>query len=383
MKSSPALESAYRNYLAATHLKPQANALPEPQVSWTHFLEQVQTRTGPQENAFMISQTIPWFGKLKLRGEAASHEAEAARHRFEETRIRLVEEVALAWLEYAYLAKETTITAESRDLLAKLVPITEEQIRAGAPLTQKLTLELALGRMESQLDDFSGRRAESSARLKAAMGESAVDSKPLPWPTLPEGDTSIDEDFADFARELRARHPLLASLDEEISKADSNARLAHKNAIPDPTIGANVIDIGAQGDTAAGIMIGFRIPLAFKKYRAERAEAAERKAAAEAKRADAETKLLAELTGAWERLLSQARTVKRYRSELLPAAEQIIEVSEASYRADSATIRDVIDDQRDALDVRKNYWRAIADFHSAAIRIETLAGNPDPSLSLP
>ncbi len=383
LKSSPSLESAYRQYLAATHLEPQATALPEPQVSWTHFIEQVQTRTGPQENLFMISQTVPWFGKLRLRGEAAGHEAGAARHRYEEARLDLVRDVSLAWLDYAYLARETEITRESRALLAKLVPITEEQVRGGAPLTQQLTLELALGRIDSQLDELDGRRSETSARLRAAMGENAPpeNGAPLPWPDLPDAGADLDADLATLADQLRSRHPRLAALDEAVAKAEAQAALARKNAIPDPTIGANIVDIGGQGETAAGISIGFRIPLAFGKYRAERAEAAERQAAAEAARDDAELKLRAELEGAWNRFQAHARTVKRYREELLPAAEQIIEVSETSYRAGSNSVRDVIDDQRDALDVRKAYWRALAELHGSAIRVGVLAGETElPSL---
>ncbi|MCB1230024.1 MAG: TolC family protein [Verrucomicrobiae bacterium] len=379
LQKSPALESNYRQYLAATHGEPQATALPEPQVSWTHYLEAVQTRTGPQENLFMISQTLPWFGKLRLKGEAANHEAEAARLHHEDARLALIREVSLSWLEYAYLAKETAITTESRGLLAQLVPVTEEQVRGGAPLTQQLTLELALGRLDGQLDDLKGRRSEASARLRAAMGESPeIEGTPLPWPILSDESATFEGDLENLAAHLRQHHPRLAALEQGVASAEAKARLAEKNAIPDPTIGANLHDIGDGGDTAAGISIGFRIPLAFKKYRAERAEAREREKAAVAEKENAELHLLAELEGAWERFQANARTVKRYRDELLPAADRIIDVSETSYRAGSASIRDVIDDQRDALDIRKAYWRAIADLHGAAIRVGTLAGDPEP-----
>ncbi len=382
MSRNPALEAAYYRHLAATRVNPQVTSLPEPQMTWTHFVEQVQTRTGPQENQFMISQTIPWFGKLRLRGEVADHEAEAARLGYEDVRLALVRDVSLAWFDYAYLARETEITRESRDLLGSLSPIVEEQVRAGAPLTRQLTLELALGRMETQLDELAGRRGEASARLRALMGDDTADREPLSWPELTDPGERAGKDFDNLLTQLRERHPRLAALDEMASSAKTKSLLARKNALPDPIIGASVIDIGDQGDTAAGISIGFRIPLAFRKYRAEREEAADRERVALADREDAELRLRAELKGAWERLQAQSRTVSRYRNELIPAANRIIEVGVESYRAGSATIREVIDDQRDALDVRKAYWRAVADLHTATVRVATLAGDLTP-LSLP
>ena len=325
----------------------------------------------------MISQTLPWFGKLRLRGQAADHEAEAARHRYEDARLALIRDVSLAYFDYAFLGRETEIVKESRELLAQLTPITEEQVRGGAPLTQQLTLELALGRLDSQLDDLSGKRAESSAKLRAAMGERSEGTDPLPWPTLSDKGASVDGNLESLAQQLSESHPRLAALNQMVASAEAKRALASKNSIPDPTIGATVVDIGNQGDTATGISIGFKIPLAFKKYRAARVEAAAREEAAVAEREDAELKLLAELEGAWERFLATGRTVKRYHDELLPAANRIIDVSEASYRAGSTSIRDVIDDQRDALDVRKAYWRAVADLHGAAVRVTTLAGGDE------
>lgn len=372
-----ALEGSYHRYLAATKVSAQVTAFPEPQISWTHFVEQVQTRTGPQENQFMVSQTIPWLGKLRLRGELANHEAEAARLRHEDARLSLIRDVSLAYYDYAYLAKEMEIVKGSRALLARLTPINAEQIRAGAPLAQQLTLELALGRIDSHLDDLVGRRGEASARLRAMMGEDSakLERPPLPWPNLSDQGVGTSGDSTDSPPRLRENHPQLATLDEMTASAKTRTRLARKNAVPDPVIGANVIDIGDRGETATGITIGFRVPLAFRKYRAERAEAEEKEHAALADREEAARRLHAELVGAWERLQSQTRTVDRYRAELMPAADRIITLSEESYRAGSATIREVIEDQRDALEVRMAYWRAVADFQSSAVRVDTLTGD--------
>ena len=71
-EANPELEAYRQHYAAAQQRIPQARALPDPTLQVTQFVESVQTRTGPQENIFMVSQKVPWFGVLKGRRDAAA-----------------------------------------------------------------------------------------------------------------------------------------------------------------------------------------------------------------------------------------------------------------------------------------------------------------------
>ena len=53
-------------------------ALPDPMVTFTQAIRSVETRVGPQDNAVMLSQAFPWFGKLDLKGQMAVKAAAAA-----------------------------------------------------------------------------------------------------------------------------------------------------------------------------------------------------------------------------------------------------------------------------------------------------------------
>ena len=52
--------------------------LPGPRES-IEFLEELQTRTGPQERRFGVRQSVPWPGQLDAKGRLAEHAAEAGR----------------------------------------------------------------------------------------------------------------------------------------------------------------------------------------------------------------------------------------------------------------------------------------------------------------
>ena len=54
----------------------QVKALPDPRFTYRYYIEEVETRVGAQRQAFELAQRFPWFGKLKLRGDAAFEASE-------------------------------------------------------------------------------------------------------------------------------------------------------------------------------------------------------------------------------------------------------------------------------------------------------------------
>lgn len=72
LDSNQGLRATFDQWQSALEAVPQARALPDPTFQWTHFIEEIQTRTGPQNNRFVLSQKLPWKGK---RAEAANRKS--------------------------------------------------------------------------------------------------------------------------------------------------------------------------------------------------------------------------------------------------------------------------------------------------------------------
>ena len=62
---SPAVEAAYQRWAAVSERLPQVRALPDPRLNFGFFLDEVETRTGPQQARFGVSQSFPWPGLLE------------------------------------------------------------------------------------------------------------------------------------------------------------------------------------------------------------------------------------------------------------------------------------------------------------------------------
>ena len=372
----PGLRSDYEEYLVAMQREPQVASLPDPVASYTNMFEEVQTRTGPQENLLSISQTVPWMGKLRLKSSIASREAEAALREYEQHRLHLIRDISIAYYDYAYLGKESAITQETLTLLRRLEESVTEKVRVGGDYSASLRLEVEMGKTEDRLRGLSRDRARKTAVLKALLGGSGAAEGLLPWPSLSE--SSVPREGRALLKErLLAQSPRLKAIDEKISAADERVRLAKKSPIPDPTIGVNYIDIGGAGEDAVGVTLGFRIPFGRKKYKAERLEAEARRRAIQGERAEEENKLIEELEASLSDLGEAADRVELYRDKLLSVAEEAVEVSETSYASGKAGILEVIDSERTLLDLQKIYWRAVADTRASLIELQTLVGTEE------
>jgi hypothetical protein len=66
--NNPGLEAAFNRWKAALEMVSQARTLPAPRFNYGCFIQEVETRVGPQEQRVGLSQMFPWFGKLRLRG---------------------------------------------------------------------------------------------------------------------------------------------------------------------------------------------------------------------------------------------------------------------------------------------------------------------------
>ena len=76
-QSNPGLKAAYHKWRGALEKVPQATSLEDPVLSFTDYLK----RTMEPVEELRITQMIPYPGKLRLRGQIESAEAEALRFR--------------------------------------------------------------------------------------------------------------------------------------------------------------------------------------------------------------------------------------------------------------------------------------------------------------
>ncbi|MDD5134803.1 MAG: TolC family protein [Phycisphaerae bacterium] len=378
--NNPGLEAAFNRWKAALDRVPQVKALPDPRFTYRYFIEEVETRVGPQRQGFEISQLFPWFGKLELRGDIAGQAANAARQRYEAAKLKLFFEVKDAYYEYYYLTKSIAITKENIDLVRHLESVAQSRYKAAAGThPDVIRAQVEMGKLEDRYRTQLDLQQPIVARLNAALNR-PVDAN-IPWPTEIQFN-----DIAIIDQELLARlvveNPELKALDFEITQNKKNIELAKKEYYPDFTLGLGIID---TGDAIAGnprdngkdpviAMVSVNIPLWHEKYSAGVREARSRYLAARGERTEKINSLSSTLKMALYRFRDAERKIDLYRDALLPKAEESLKVTESGFRTATATFTDLIDAQRILLEFALSYERALADRSQSLAKLEMLVG---------
>jgi outer membrane protein TolC len=378
--NNPGLEAAFEEWAQAMERIGQVKSLPDPRLTYAYYIQEVETRVGPQRQAFALMQTIPWFGKLGARGDMAREAAEAAHQKYEAAKLRLFYRVKHAYYEYYYLARAIDITESNMTLLENLESVARAKYRAGEgahPAVIKAQVEL--GKLEDRLNSLRDLRAPTLARLNAALGRPAAED--LSWPQGIEYEP-VRLDEAEISRRLEETSPELRALAHVTAREERSVNLARKDYFPDFTLGANYIDTGQaldpemkdSGKDAFMVSLSINLPLWVGKYRSAEREAHARVDAARRRQDDSESRLQADLSFALFQLRDAGRRIDLYRDTLIPKAEESLLVSQRAFAVDNADFFELIDAERTLLEFQLSYERALTEHAQRLSEIEMLTG---------
>lgn len=378
--NNPGLRSAFYRWRAALEKVPQVRALPDPRLNYAYYIQEVETRVGPQRQSIGLTQMFPWFGRLDLQGNVALETARAEEQRFESARLSLFYRVKKAYYEYYYLARSIAVAEENVQLLRYLESVARTRYKGGANVhASVIKAQVELGKLEDRLLSLYDYRNPLLAELNAALDRPP--RAPLPWPReiAAEALAASEEQLLLW---LKESSPDLRALGHRMAAEEAAVRLARKNYYPDLTLGLDVIDtrdavmpnVDDSGKDPVIARLSVNLPIWHAKYRAAEREAESRYQAAREEKNSRESGLLAELEHALYGYRDAGRKIDLYRDTLVPKAEQSFNVTQQAFAAERASFLDVVDAQRVLLEFQLAYERAQADRAQRLAELEMLVG---------
>jgi outer membrane protein TolC len=382
---SPQVEAALQRWRTAAAQVQQVSALPDPRLSVGFFLNEVETRVGPQQARLGAQQTFPWPGKLGARGDAAAQQARAAWRRYEAVRLDVTEAVVAALHEVAYLDAAVRITEDNLDLLRSFEEIVRARYRLGTGSHPELVrVQVELGQLEDRLAQLRALRPTYVAQLNATLNRAShADVSALP--RLPGRRAGADaEALIELAEEA---NPTLRALEEEAEAQRALAEAARKDGLPDVTIGLDYIitddamdsSLPESGDDAILLSFGVNVPIWREKYDAAVRQAVSTRLAKAHQRAAEANQLAARIQQAWFDHTDAHRRVELYEQTLIPKAEESLRASLAAFRAGETSFLDLLDAERTLLEFALSAERARADRGTALARLGALVGADVPT----
>lgn len=381
---NPAIKAAAAEWRAAIENVPQATALPDPVVRFDYFGESVETRVGPQEYRYGVSQSFPFPGTLRQAGEVASKDVLIKHAEYTRAVRDTIVDLKLRYHELLYLRGAMDITRQNQELLTHILKATNTRFAEGkAKLADVLKAQSQLAQLSYDLVLLRELEAVEQAELAALLDMPATtEIGTLTAPPLSVLQTAVD----DVEEAALAHREELRIAEGNVQRTREAIRLAKLRNRPTFTLSGMHI---ATGEADAAVddsgkdpwMVGLSVSLPIwpGRNRSRVREAEAREEAAMHGRQGLANKTRAAVRRVYFRLENARRLVELYEKSLIPQAEQAMEAAEQWHDGDVQDISGFLETQTVWLNFNLARLRAATDYQQYLARLEQLAGGRLPA----
>jgi outer membrane protein TolC len=379
LEQNPQTRAAYEEWQASLQRIDQAKGFPDPILSYARFGQSIETRLGPQTDKISLSQRIPFFGKLSLKGKVAERNSSIQEAVYE----RVVADIALrvkeAFFSLYWFEKSLALMREEKDILGRFSRIALRKYETDQANQQDvLKAQLEISRITERIMVLEQGKRAVETNLNALLNRPA-DSHfgkigGIDIPRIHLG----PQELAEWAKQGR---PELIQAEHSIAKHEESLKLAKKNNLPDFNIMVDYIFIGKgatshpeDGRDAWMGAIGINIPLWRGKYKAAEAEAAVQINASRKRYEDIQNDTFARINELYLELKTYEDQIELYEHSLLPQAEQSLKSSEAGYVSGRADFLSLLESERMILQIKTGFHKTLSDYRKTVARLERIIG---------
>ncbi|NOY24101.1 MAG: TolC family protein [Acidobacteria bacterium] len=385
VENNPDLQAAMAIWRSKAALVQPAGALPDPTLTVGVYLQEVETRVGPQQARLGISQGLPWKGKLKLKGDMAAAGAEAAKRRFEDLQNRLFSDFKIQVFRLLYLGRAIDVTAEHVALLQEWESLMQSRYTTDtAKLSDWIRVQVELSRLEDRLNTLKAAKEpviEELNRILNRPSGSDFEGNAALGLNLPE---AIPYTREQLRKAVSSDNPELKVLDNRVRERKFAISLSKKNFYPDFKVGLDFIQTGparmdgvnGSGKDPVVLTFGLTLPLNRKKYRMLKMAASEAFVSATRVRVNRENAVVSRLALLEFQYEDAVRKLRLYRDKLIPDTRDSLTVTVRGYESGSDSFLDIIDTERTLLALELGMEQARADGLKALAGMERITTLP-------
>lgn len=381
---NPGLAEMQARARAAAAIPSQLSTLPDPVLSFNAVNLPTNTFNLSQEAMTQLlvglSQAVPFPGKLALKEEAATHEAEAVSHSVEEMRLSLIRDVKSSWWQLFYLDRALDIVRVNQDLLRQFVKIAETKYKVGQGLQQDVLLaQVELSRLLDSEIQLTGMRRSEAARFNALVNRQGNSPVTIPGNIerhLPE--LLPEEKLYRMAEDAR---PLLAGQRNRIDAARSRVDLAEKDYFPDFNLNAGY---GARSGfnpdgSARADFVSFGVAMNLPIYTDSKLSKAVDQRKAELlgqnyRLQDTWLEVQKTITAARADFEQARQQVSLFDTGIIPQSQQTVASMSVGYQVNKVDFLNLVRAQLTLYNYETQYWKALAMANQALAKLVAAVG---------
>jgi len=380
IKNNPESDAAQKGYEAARQRPTQESSLPDPMISLGYTSvgnplpgaglgSQVLSNIG-----VMYSQELPYPGKLKLRGEIASKEAEATFQVYEAVQLGVISRLKQPHyrLQYTYAASD--LLNRNRELLNKLVSVTEARYSVGKAAQQDVfKAQTQVSILETRLVKLEQERISSEAEINSILNRRPGTPVGRPEDFKPkEQMPTLEELYAATAQ----NSPMLGRDQKMIQRSELAVNSARKEYYPDMTLTGGYFNQGSMSPMYQ-FQASFKVPIYFwRKQRAGVNEQVSMLSQARRTYEATDQSLHYRIKDDYTMAQASLKLMRLYLQTVVPQSNAALESSLSTYETGSVDFLSVLTNFTNVLDYEMNYYDEALNYALALSRLEEMSGQP-------
>jgi len=376
LRNNPEIKMAVKKTEAARERSSAASGLPDPMIGYEYKNVGSLTKStiGTEEmsmSGIVVSQEIPFPGKLSTMGRSAVKAAEQLQENERDTRLRVLSSLRNAYYEYYLAYRSSEILEENKEVMKSFQRIAETRYATGQGIQQDvLRAQLEVSMMLDRIAEEERKKEVQAGVINALAGRDPL--APLSRPadvvkaTL---DVSLDE----ISSRSLAHSPQIKAKERMVEQGEEELSLSKRQYLPDMVVSAGRFD---RKDLTpvweASVM--FKVPLYFwNKASGVSAASAELGAA----RHDQDAVKLGVLSRVRE-LYAMARTAEHhlhlYEAGILPQAEMALRSAASSYQVGKVDFQALLDAEGLLLKYRLTYQEELVNLSKTLAMLRETMG---------
>ena len=360
---SRSIESARQAWRAAIARVRQSGAFEDPMVT----LEVAPLSIGSSNARFgwsgMVSQRLPWPGKLSLEATVSKAEADAQRCDYEAARRELALTASLLYDDYFVAVRSIEINAHHVELMRSMHGAAIAQFEAGRASAQDpLQAEFELTHMEHDTVILASQRDVTVAQMDELLHRDPALPLPPPPKDLPmpgDADVATPERLESEAVDHR---PDIAGARQHAHAEEARAERAQRESLPDVTVSTSYNSMWDAPEHRWMVGLSFNLPVQLGRRRGAVDEANAMRAQYDADAARMSDMARTQVVVAQKQLEEASHVLHIFDERLLPIARQQVDAARAAFISSQTPFVSLIDAEKNLRGVELDRQVAAADY---------------------
>lgn len=381
LDENPKLQSLYAEWQARKAKVLAEKMPPQPQLRFSYFGQSIQTKVGPQDKKYGLTQRLPFPSKLYLKGKLAQKDAQIAYIRYLLGKREIIRELKKSFYDYYFVLSALKILKEEKLILETMAKTIQRKYEAlKAPQQDLVKAHLEIAKIENKILSLEKQRNFLKARINKILNRSP--ERELEVPSGFELDVKVISYSKDKLLTEAFSHSPLILIDEiGIEKQRYKLKLTKQGYLPDFSFMVDYIEIGEgttslanDGEDAWVVGIGVSVPFWFWKINSDIKSETERLNSAKKNYKDKKNFLRYKIDDLYFKLNTNYQLIDLYKNVILPQAEQNFSTSRISYEEGLVDFLNWLDAERNLIRTKIATIKQVVDYKKAIADLEYIVG---------